>query len=224
MLYQKLFINFIALLTLVTINSLNAATLFTANLDGSQVAPPLGPTSSLSTGTATLTLDISTPGDPKLAYTLQLEGLDLGADPTDPADDNDVTAIHIHRGEPGTNGPHSLNIFGIAGGTLRMDDSDVSVDADAGTVSGIWDNSDELFTGDGNTKQPFDSLGLSDALSDLEDGNLYFQLHSLGFPDGEIRGQIIAVPDSSPIPEPSTVAFFALGIGMLGIKLRKVKP
>lgn len=224
MLSKKLFVSIMSLLTIVTLNSVNAATIFNANLDGSQVAPPLGPTSSLSTGTATLTLDTSTPGDPTLTYTLELNGLDLGADPTDPADENDVTAIHIHIGEPGTNGPHALNIFGIAGGTLRMDDADVSVEAGAGTVSGIWDNGDEVFTGDGNTKQPFDSFGLADALSDLEDGNLYFQLHSLGFPDGEIRGQIIAVPDSSPIPEPSTVALFALGIGILGIKLRKVKP
>ena len=32
-----------------------------------------------------------------------------------------------------------------------MDDSDGSVDADAGSVSGIWDNSDEVFTSPGNT-------------------------------------------------------------------------
>ena len=206
-------------LAIVTLTSLNAATMFMSNLDGAQVAPPLGPTGSPNTGSATLTLDTSVPADPKLAYTLTLNGLDLGADPTNPVDDNDVTAIHIHIGAPGANGPHALNVFGLAGGSVRIDDSDVVVDAVAGTVSGIWDNTDEVFTGPGGVKQPFDSFGLSDSLADLQAGNLYFQIHTKAFPDGAIRGQIVA----APIPEPSTIAFMALGLGCIAIKLRRRK-
>ena len=220
MLSKKLFVYILALVTMASLNSMNAATVFMADLDGLQVAPPLGPTSSLATGTATLSLDTSSPGGPTLAYTLQLNGLDLGANPTSPVDDNDVTAIHIHIGAPGVNGPHALNLFGTAGGSVRVDDADASVDVSSSTVSGIWDNGDEEFTGAGGTKQPFDSFGLSDALADLEAGNLYFQLHTQGFPNGAIRGQIIAAPDSSAVPEPSTLALVALGIGCLVVKLK----
>ena len=199
-------------MAIATLNRVHAATMFIANLDGAQVAPPLGPSPSLLSGSATLTLDESTPADPKLAYSLQITGLNLGADPLNPIDDNDVTAIHIHVGAPGTNGPHALNVFGLSGGTIRVDDLDASVNSSISTVSGIWDNDDEMFTGPGGTKQPFDSFGLSDSLASLQAGTLYFQVHTKGFPDGELRGQIVAAPDQAPVPEPSTMVLLGAGI------------
>ena len=156
-----------------------------STLDGSQVVPA---STSTATGSATFAYD---PDKPGLRYTLQLTGLDLGADPLNPVDGNDVTAIHIHIGATGANGPHALNIFGVTNGSVRLDDTDMTFDAAAGTLTGIWDNDDQIFTGDGGTKETFDSLGLSAAFNDLSAGNLYFQIHTMDNPDGDIRGQIV---------------------------------
>ena len=168
---------------------------FESSLNGSQVVPS---TDSAATGSATLTIEltgsevqgtgITIQG---LRYVLQLNGLDLTDDPQNATDPNDVTAIHIHTGGIGNNGPHALNIFGLAGGALRQDDADMVANLERETITGFWDDGDETFTGDGGTKEPFDSLGFSAALSDLNSGNLYFQLHTPANPDGDIRGQIV---------------------------------
>jgi len=49
----------------------------------------------------------------------------------------------------------------------------------------------------------------------LQNGYLYFNVHSVNFPGGEIRGQIV------PVPEPSTMALFGLGAGGLIFWMRR---
>ena len=201
--------------SLLALPNLNAALIeFFANLDGSQVNPlDGGPTASTATGRALLVLDTTAN---TLQYKLQFNGLDIVTDPADRIDPNDVTAIHFHIGPAGGKGPHALNVFGFGHDThIRHDDADMTFDAVNESIMGVWDDSDLTYTGDGGIKEPFDSDSLTNQLANLSGGNLYFQLHTKANSTGEIRGQISAVP------EPSTMAFVLIGLGFIGIKLRR---
>jgi hypothetical protein len=52
-------------------------------------------------------------------------------------------------------------------------------------------------------------------ISDLLAGNTYFNIHDAVFPGGEIRGQLV------PVPEPTTFALAGLGLGALMIFRRR---
>ena len=103
---------------------------------------------------------------------------------------------HIHRGAFGTNGPviHDLDNRPSFEGTT------------SGTISGDWRFNDP-------------TRPLTDALAqDLLAGNTYFNIHTAGFPAGEIRGQVAAVP------EPTTIAGIALaGAGISFLKRKNLK-
>ncbi len=174
---------------------------FQAVLDPGQIVSVSGPVpSGVSgfTGTATANyLDAGT-GGPVLDYSLFLPGLDLDGNLTPGNFNDDVTAIHLHFGAPGANGAHALNIFGISGGQIRQDDAAMTFVSANSTVSGRWDDADQRFTGEGGLKHPFDSVALPCATNALFVGELYFQVHTVSFPDGELRGQLV------PVPEPAT--------------------
>ena len=74
----------------------------------------------------------------ELTYRIELSGLDLKQNPVDRTAPNDVTKVHIHWGDRGTNGPHVLNVFGLPG----EDDSGLTVDFDTEVIVGTWDDSD----------------------------------------------------------------------------------
>ena len=169
---------------------------FSANLDGLQVHPlDDGPTASTATGKAFLVLDTTAN---TLQYTIQFDGLDIVTNPADRIDSNDITAIHFHIGPAGGKGPHALNIFGFAHDThIRHDDDDMTFDAVNESIMGTWDDSDLVYSGDGGTKQPFDSDSLTNQLANLLDGNLYFQVHTNANPTGDIRGQIYPIAEES---------------------------
>jgi hypothetical protein len=68
-------------------------------------------------------------------------------------------------------------------------EDDMTYDATTGTINGIWDNNDVT--------------SLSSMLGALSSDNLYFQVHTKGYPDGAIRGQITFNDD------PEVAKFFA---------------
>jgi len=58
-------------------------------------------------------------------------------------------------------------------------------------------------------------FSLAQQISQLEGGLWYINIHSANFGGGEIRGQIL------PVPEPSTLALLGLGAGALVWRLRR---
>lgn len=178
-------------------------------------------------GTMTLVLDPTGAAfgkdGPAVQYTLQLFGVDLGGTST-PETGDDVTAIHLHSGNPGVSevGPHTLNIFG----NPSEDDADAVFDFENNTITGIWDNSDSTDSGGGvNTSDGVPNHHLSDVLSGIDPlstktvsdyvdellaGNFYIQAHTEDFdiPGGIMRGQVEEVSeeefDGDPVPSSDT--------------------
>jgi hypothetical protein len=103
--------------------------------------------------------------------------------------------VHIHNGALGTNGGivHDLdgaNVAPIAGST-------------AGIISGDWRFDDP-------------TRPLTDALvTQLQAGNLYFNIHTTARAAGEIRGQIV--------PEPSTYVLLSGGLIGLAVARRRMR-
>jgi len=110
-----------------------------------------------------------------------------------------ITKIHLHSQDPGVAGPHVLNIFGAP----SEDDKHLTVDKDARTFSGIWDDGDAFDVGS-NGRTPNDSVALNDfdtltgqiPLDGLCDGKLYVNIHSEKHGPGALRGQIISISDA----------------------------
>jgi len=109
-----------------------------------------------------------------------------------------ITKIHLHLQDPGTAGPHVLNIFGAP----SEDDDHLVVDAKARTFSGIWDDGDAFDVGtDGRTPNDsvalnvFDTLTGQVPLDGLCDGKLYVNIHSEKHGPGALRGQIMSTSD-----------------------------
>jgi len=59
------------------------------------------------------------------------------------------------------------------------------------------------------------AYSIANQISDLEGGLWYINIHSSVFPNGEIRGQIL------PVPEPSILALFGLSASALLWHLRR---
>ena len=148
-------------------SSLSSQTLFTANLEEAQASAGAG-TGSPAIGLASLVLNSA---QDALEYTIALMGLDLDGQqtPSDPSDD--VTAMHFHAAPPGSNG---MVVFGLI--SPNHDADDLVVDAVAGTLTGVWENTD--------------TNPLSGQLANLLASNLYLNVHTVTFPGGAIRGQV----------------------------------
>ncbi len=141
---------------------------FVATIEAGQV---VGGTSSTATGSAAMTLNVA---EDALTYSITLVGLDLDGNQTPGDADDDVTAFHFHAAPPGMNG-------GVAFGLIAPghDADDLVIDPVAGTLDGIWENTDP---------NP-----LSAQLAALKAGGLYLNVHTTEFPGGAIRGQVEAV-------------------------------
>ncbi|MBG88681.1 MAG: hypothetical protein CMO80_17515 [Verrucomicrobiales bacterium] len=58
-------------------------------------------------------------------------------------------------------------------------------------------------------------MGLSSALNELQAGDLYIQVHTLNFSSGELRGQIV------PVPEPAMLELFLAGSSCFFLRRRR---
>ena len=146
---------------------------YEATIDESQVV--VGGTGSLATGTAVLTLNAA---QDALSYSITLIGLDLDGLQTPMDATDNVTAMHFHAAPAGSNGGV---VFGLISPNHDVDD--LVIDPVAGTLTGIWEETDV---------NP-----LSGQLPNLMVGNLYLNVHTTSFPGGEIRGQVLV---AAPIP------------------------
>ncbi len=181
-----------------------------ADLSGVQVVEP---TESAATGNVTLNLNDA--GD--IEYSLTVTDLDFGAlvegeSPQTPDNElDDVTKIHIHTGESGTNGGHVFNI--LDPNEQHESDLDITLNDDGSTtISGIWNQSEQEI--------PQDLTEFIDR-GGAPESDYYFQVHTTGNETGEIRGQI-SLETTTDFPDPVTSQkhqLFYVNEGRLAVKI-----
>ena len=88
-----------------------------------------------------------------------------------------VTSTHIHSGEIGENGPIIALLFDTTNDTVT---GDINGTLTQGNVTG-----DMLISSSGATQLPEFALA-------MKNGTAYVDLHTVEYPDGEIRGQIMS--------------------------------
>ena len=184
-----------SLLTLVLLFAVSSMTargesVFVALLDAAQ---EVHDSTSQATGRGTFVLNDE---ETELSYFIELFGLDVATPVVDP---NDVMGLHIHQAPAGSNGGIS---FGMISPTHDLDD--LVIDGTAGTVSGVWEDSDATA-----------NVPLSDSLDALRSGDLYVNVHTSGEARGAIRGQILAVP------EPTTLSLMATVLAIFAVARRR---
>jgi hypothetical protein len=174
---------------------------FTANLTGAQEAPVPG--SPTATGFASFILNDARTA---LRFNATVFGVDFtGLQTTDTGDN--LTNAHIHApAPPGVAGPVVWGFIGTPFNDNNPNDVVVtpfSVGV-GGTVSGKWD------TPEGN------NTTLTAQVPNILAGNSYINFHTVAFPGGAVRGQILPA-----VPEPGTLALLATALVAGGGVLRK---
>ena len=163
------------------------ATAFRIQMTGSQATPPNG---SAASGLGVVIYDDVAD---TAAYEVTVTGLDFGtilggsAQTANPNDN--VSQLHVHSEVPGQPGPFVLGLIGPAEDTTGVVFS-AAINADGSTTcQGRWEGTDPSST----DISAFSSLLAGSSPGDSED--LYFDVHTSGFTEGEIRGQWICIAD-----------------------------
>jgi CHRD domain-containing protein/PEP-CTERM motif-containing protein len=113
-----------------------------------------------------------------LSYDVTLTGLDLDGLQTPNNPNDNVTRTHFHAAPAGQNGGI---VFGQIDPNHDLDDR--VLNPVTGRITGVWDGNE----GNGTT--------LAAQLANLLAGNLYFNVHTSDHAGGEIRGQVLIVPE-----------------------------
>jgi CHRD domain len=134
-----------------------------------------------------------------LSYDITLFGLDIDGLQTPNNPNDNAARFHIHAAPAGANGGI---VFGMKDPNHDVDD--LVINPVTSRITGVWDGTE----GNGTT--------LALQLPALLANGLYFNVHTPDFPGGEVRGQIIFVP------EPGTCMLCAIaGAGVLGVVRRR---
>jgi Ca2+-binding RTX toxin-like protein len=164
------------------------STVFRVILEGSQETPPVNSTAS---GFGTVMYDSAAVA---ASYNFDVEGIDAipitsGGTPTDP---NDLTNTHFHAQARGLMGGV---VFGQIVPLHDDDDTNFAVESsELFSVSGRWETTDldrPITTFNSVLGTTFANAMDSAAVG--SEIKLYFNVHSVQFPSGEIRGQLVAV-------------------------------
>ena len=164
------------------------STAFRAILEGSQEVPPNNSTAS---GIGTVIFDSEAVA---ASYSFNIVGVDYGPITGRPAqtptvNDDDVTSTHFHNQVRGENGPV---VFGQINPAQDTDDLAISLNANGSwTVSGVWETTDPANVSISNFAA---TLGSAPVGSEVP---IYFNVHTVEFPAGEIRGQLVAIADDN---------------------------
>jgi serralysin len=168
------------------------STVFRVILEGTQEVPPNNSTAS---GVGTVVFDSTAIA---ASYSFDIQGLDFGPitsgqPPTDP---NDVNNTHFHSQVRGAAGPV---VFGQIIPAHDNDDIAFVLNADGSwSESGRWETTDPV-----PITSPFPAVvgvpgTFASVLGSAAVGSevpLYFNVHTVQFPGGEIRGQLVAIAD-----------------------------
>ncbi|HEY9240018.1 MAG TPA: CHRD domain-containing protein [Burkholderiaceae bacterium] len=170
---------------------------YVATLSGAAESPPVP---SPGTGSVTVTID-----DATFTMRVQASFADLVGITT-------VAHIHCCTALPGAGNAGVVTVTptfpGFPGGvTAGTYDSLFDM-----TLASSW-NPAFLTAQGGSTATAFATL-----MTGIEGGAAYFNVHTLAYPSGEIRGFL------APIPEPSTYALMLAGIALVAGAARRVRP
>jgi hypothetical protein len=124
-----------------------------------------------------------------LSYDITLFGLDIDGLQTPNNPNDNAARFHIHAAPAGNNGGI---VFGMKDPNHDLDD--LVINPLTSRITGVWDGNE----GNGTT--------LAAQLANLMANGLYFNVHTPDHPGGEIRGQLIL------IPEPATLGLCLLGL------------
>jgi hypothetical protein len=140
-----------------------------------------------------------------LTFTATIFNIDVTGSQTADTNDN-LRAAHIHA--PAAPGANAGVVFGFVGTPFSDNNpNDVVVTPFASGVGGVFSSKWDLSEGNNTT--------LAAQIPNLLAGLAYLNFHTVQFPGGEIRGQILV------IPEPSTLALCGIGAVMITGLLRR---